>query len=197
MRHSNQNITDAVLQRVVVIGLVALALLFFWPHRLNATEPSVVRTAAVEFVCTPERVACGWARLAERSDGVEVSAFLSGLTPGLYSIALLDVGRCGPAATRDSARLFRLRADVTRTYGIAPLADNDAVQFQADPNGRARVAFVVPGASLGAGMNSLTAGDGSALAVSYTRTTRKAACGVVKAGPTSLLTSPGDMTERF
>lgn len=194
MAHHQTEQTDKFLERMLIVGLVALALLLIWPKRLQSTTATASGTAAAEFVCTPERIVCGWARLTEQAEGVEVVASLSGLTPGLYSIALMDSARCGEA---DAARLFRLRADVTRANELAPLARKPAAQFQTNANGSARVAFVVPGATLGHGMNSLTAGDGSALAVSPTRTDREAACGVVEAGPSNLLSSPRDMMERF
>lgn len=109
----------------------------------------------------------GHAKLSATSDGVKISVEVSQLTPGDHGIHIHNVGKCeGPAFTTAGGHFNPTSAH----HGTHNAADpkphlGDLPNLTVDAKGKGKLSFVVSGATLDPGPNSLFHDGGTALVI--------------------------------
>jgi Cu-Zn family superoxide dismutase len=109
----------------------------------------------------------GHAKLTASSDGVRISVSVEQLTPGDHGIHIHNVGKCeGPAFTTAGGHFNPTSAH----HGIHNAADpkphlGDLPNLTIDSKGKGKLSFVISGATLDPGPNSLVHDGGTALVI--------------------------------
>jgi superoxide dismutase, Cu-Zn family len=109
----------------------------------------------------------GTAKITSAANGVKVSVKVSQLTPGEHGIHIHNVGKCdGPAFTTAGGHFNPTSAH----HGVKNAQEphphlGDLENLKVGENGKASATFLISGATLGEGQNSLFHDGGTALVI--------------------------------
>lgn len=109
----------------------------------------------------------GTAKISSAANGVKVSIKVSQLTPGEHGIHIHNVGKCdGPAFTTAGGHFNPTSAH----HGVKNAQEphphlGDLENLKVGENGKASATFLISGATLGEGQNSLFHDGGTALVI--------------------------------
>jgi Cu-Zn family superoxide dismutase len=109
----------------------------------------------------------GTAKITSAANGVKVSVKVSQLTPGEHGIHIHNVGKCdGPAFTTAGGHFDPTSAH----HGVKNAQEphphlGDLENLKVGENGKASATFLISGATLGEGQNSLFHDGGTALVI--------------------------------
>jgi superoxide dismutase, Cu-Zn family len=109
----------------------------------------------------------GTAKITSAANGVKVSVKVSQLTPGEHGIHIHNVGKCdGPAFTTAGGHFNPTSAH----HGVKNAQEphphlGDLENLKVGENGKASATFLISGATLGDGQNSLFHDGGTALVI--------------------------------
>ena len=133
---------------------------------LSAAAFAQTKSAHADLV-NAQGATIGHARLAATADGVKVSVMVSQLAPGEHGIHIHNVGKCeGPAFTTAGGHFNPASAH----HGVNNTADphphlGDLPNLTVDAAGKGKLSFLIKGATLDPGPNSLFHDGGTALVI--------------------------------
>jgi Cu-Zn family superoxide dismutase len=132
----------------------------------GAVAANATKSAHADLV-NAQGAAVGHAKLTATGKGVRISVAVSQLVPGEHGIHIHNVGKCeGPAFTTAGGHFNPTSAH----HGIHNPADphphlGDLPNLTVDANGKGKLSFLIPGATLDPGPNSLFHDGGTALVI--------------------------------
>jgi superoxide dismutase, Cu-Zn family len=145
--------------------IATISLLILFP--VAAASAADTPKAAHADIMNAQGAKIGTARIASTAKGVRIAVSVSDLTPGEHGIHIHTVGKCeGPAFTSAGGHFNPASAH----HGIHNAQDphphvGDLPNLVVDQSGKAKSNFMVEGATLGDGANSLFHEGGTSIVI--------------------------------
>ena len=145
--------------------IAIVAVLIFFPVAIVSADDAP-KSAHADIV-NAQGAKIGTAKLTYAGKGVKIAVSVSDLTPGEHGIHIHTVGKCeGPAFTSAGGHFNPTSAH----HGIHNAQDphphvGDLPNLVVDQNGKGKASFMVDGATLGDGANSLLHEGGTSIVI--------------------------------
>lgn len=145
-----------------LLPLLAAGLLFS-----SAVAHAQAAKSAHADIADAQGTAIGHATFTTAGEGVKVTVHVSQLTPGQHGIHIHNVGKCeGPAFTTAGGHFNPTSAHHGINNAQTPHPHvGDLPNLTVDAKGAGKLSFMIPGATLGEGPNSLFHEGGTALVI--------------------------------